>query len=191
MSFNRRILSRCTITTRVARLPRIILKAYGATPVDAGFGSSRFSSPTQRFRTLYAAQDFGTALAEAVMRDRFIGRVRKVISLAALEAFAVTEIHSKRRLTLLDLTGANAYLLGVNTDAIRGREHQPGQILAEKIVTEYGHDGVVYTSRITDRLCFAFFDTAIMDLEGTPAVPLLTVAGLAQELRHLEIAIRR
>ena len=180
-----------TLSLRLANLPRLFAARHSATPANTGHGSSRFSSPSRSFRTLYAAADFETALAEAVIRDRFEGRARRVIYQATLETFVATEIGSSRSLALLDLTGDHGYRLGINTDAIRGRTHQPGQLFAEELVSQIGHDGILYSSRLTGATCFALFDTAISTLHGAPAVQLLRVAGLAGELSRLEIIVRR
>lgn len=191
MKLDTAALSPFTISARLAHLPRIIAARHSASPASTGHGSSRFSSPSRSFRTLYAAEDFGTALAEAVIRDRFEGRQRRIIFRTTLETYAATEIRSTRSLTLLDLTGDHAYRLGIDTDAVRGRAHQPGQSFAEALVAQAGHDGIVFSSRLTGRDCFALFETALADLEGTPAVPLLRVAALPAELQRLNIILRR
>jgi hypothetical protein len=180
-----------TLSKRLARLPRIIAAGHVATPASAGFGSSRFSSPSRSFRTLYAAADFETALAEALIRDRFEGRQRRVIYQSTLETYAATEIHSTRALTLLDLTSDHSYQLGIDTDTVRGRAHQPGQLFAEALVTQVGHDGIIFSSRLTGRDCFALFETALPDLVGSPPVPLLRIAALPAELKRLNIILRR
>ena len=92
---------------------------HRATPADAGFGSSRFSSPSGTFRVLYAADNFPTAFAEAVVRDRFEGKARRFLYRPYLERLCVTAISSNRALALLDLRGAAAYELGIDTDANR------------------------------------------------------------------------
>lgn len=61
------------IAARLSDWPRILPTPHRATPAGAGFGSSRYSSPTDAFRVLYAADNFSTAFAEAVVRDRFEG----------------------------------------------------------------------------------------------------------------------
>jgi hypothetical protein len=180
-----------TLTARLAHLPRVIAARHASTPAGAGYGSSRFSSPSRGFRTLYAAADFETALAEAVIRDRFEGRRRRIIYQTTLETYAVTEIHSIRALTLLDLTGDHSYRLGIDTDAVRGREHQPGQLFAEALVAQIGHDGILFSSRLTGGDCFALFESALSDLVGSPAVPLIRVAALAAELKRLDINVHR
>lgn len=89
----------------VAGYPR---KLHRATPTGAGFGSSRYSSPTDSFRVLYAADNFSTAFAEAVVRDRFEGKPRRYLYRPHLEQVCLTAISSSRDLTLLDLRGPAA-----------------------------------------------------------------------------------
>src|SRR5215217_7902083 len=101
-------LNRIKARTRFVSLkewPRIIPAAHAATPAGAGLGSSRFSSPTQAFRVLYAAEDFATAFAEAVVRDRFEAKQRRFLYRPYLESLMVTTIASTADLCLLDLTG--------------------------------------------------------------------------------------
>jgi hypothetical protein len=55
-------------------------KAYvRVTPMAhaAGFGATRFASPTRAFQVIYIAQDLTTAIAETLVRDRFQGRARR------------------------------------------------------------------------------------------------------------------
>jgi hypothetical protein len=68
-----------TIAAKLADWPRILPTKHRATPAGAGFGSSRYSSPTDAFRVLYAADNFPTAFAEAVVRDRFEGKSRRYL----------------------------------------------------------------------------------------------------------------
>lgn len=75
-------------------------------PAGAGYGSSRFSSPSRHFKVLYAGEDFSTAFAEAVVRDRFEGKQHRFLFRPYLDALCVTAISSNRELALVDLTGA-------------------------------------------------------------------------------------
>lgn len=70
------------IAARLSDWPRILPTKHRATPAGAGFGSSRYSSPSDAFRILYAAEDFSTAFAEAVVRDRFEGKSRRYLPAA-------------------------------------------------------------------------------------------------------------
>jgi hypothetical protein len=58
---------------------RILPTLHRATPAGAGFGSSRYSSPSNTFKILYAADSFPTAFAEAVVRDRFEGKAKRYL----------------------------------------------------------------------------------------------------------------
>jgi hypothetical protein len=94
------------IEARIADWPRILPSRHRSTPANTGFGSSRFSSPSGAFRVLYAADNFPTAFADAVVRDRFGGKIRRFLYRPHLEQLCVTSISSSRELALLDLRGA-------------------------------------------------------------------------------------
>ncbi len=49
------------IAAQLLDWPRILPTRRRATPAGAGFGSNRFSCPTDTFRVLYAADNFPTA----------------------------------------------------------------------------------------------------------------------------------
>ena len=114
------------IESRLADWPRILPSRHRATPASAGFGQSRFSSPSGAFRMLYAADDFPTAFAEAVVRDRFEGKARRFLYRPHREQLCVTSIDSIRASTPLDLRGATAYEVGIDTDAKGARPHTSG-----------------------------------------------------------------
>ncbi len=178
------------IHARLTRWPRIIASTHAATPADTGYGTSRFASPSGRFRTLYAAQDFGSAFAEAVVRDRFVGKQRRYLYRPMLEQLMVTEI-SSAPLRLLDLRGQAAYDLGIDSDAKGARAHQSGQDLAERLHRESRIDGILYHSRFSDRDCVAVFDRAFGKISATSPIPLVTVAALTTEIERLKIVVRR
>lgn len=180
------------INARIVDWPRIFPSRHRSTPADAGFGSSRFSSPSRTFRVLYAADNFPTAFAEAVVRDRFEGRTRRFLYRPYLEQLCVTAISSSRELTLLDLTGAGAYEAGIDTDANRARAHNSGQALSEVVYAEMpGVDGIVFNSRLTTGSCVVIYDRAFSALSGTSSIALLQSALLPAELTRLDISVRR
>jgi hypothetical protein len=180
------------INAHIADWPRILPSRHRATPADAGFGSSRFSSPSRTFRVLYAADNFPTAFAEAVVRDRFEGKTRRFLYRPYLEQLCVTAISSSRELALLDLTGAGAYEAGIDTDANRARAHNSGQALSEAVRAEMPDvDGILFNSRLTTGGCLAIYDRAFSALSGTPPIGLLQSALLPAELTRLDITVRR
>lgn len=186
----RRIAAR-TGPVDLADWPRIIPDRHRATPCDAGFGSSRFSSPGKLFRVLYAAQDFPTAFAEAVIRDRFVGRERRYLYRPYLESLAATAISTTAPLMLVDLSGSAAYDMGIDTDAKGSRAHIAGQAFAETLHRRTTVDGIIFDSRLTSAPCVAIFDRAFARLQAPMPVDLLRVAALADELKDRDIIIRR
>jgi hypothetical protein len=179
------------IKAQLADWLRILPSRHRATPIGAGFGSSRFSSPTRTFRVLYAADNFPTAFAEAVVRDRFEGKTRRFLYRPYLDKLCATAISSSRELTLLDLTGAAAYELGIDTDANRARAHTSGQAMSEAVHAEMPEvDGILFNSRLTTGNCVAVYDRAFYALSGVLPIALLQSALLPAELRRLGITVR-
>ena len=180
------------ITARVSDWPRILPGRHRGQPTGAGFGSSRFSSPSRQFKVLYAGEDFPTAFAEAVVRDRFEGKQRRFLYRPHLEALCVTAISSNRELALVDLTGAGTYELGIDTDANRARDHGRGQELSELLHAQLADiDGILFDSRLTNARCVAIYERALPSLSGTVPVSLLQAGELVSELDRLEITFRR
>jgi hypothetical protein len=177
---------------RIADWPRILPSRHRSTPASAGFGSSRLSSPSGAFRVLYAADNFPTAFAEAVVRDRFEGKTRHFLYRPHLEQLCVTSISSSRELVLLDLRGAAAYEAGIDTDASRARAHTSGQALSEAVHADMTDiDGILFNSRLTTGDCVAIYDRAFSALSGAPPVALLQATLLPAKLTRLGITVRR
>ena len=191
MNLDQKRVTAATIQQPLRRWPRIIASSHATTPADTGYGSSRFSSPSRAFKVLYAAEDFGTSFAEAVVRDRFVGKQRRYLYRGMLEELMVTEIGSRADLALLDLTGDAAYELGIDTDAKGARAHTAGQNPAEELHATTMVDGLLFDSRLRDRRCVAVFDRAFSRLVATPPIPLASVAALPGEITRMEIVLRR
>lgn len=176
----------------IASWPRILPSRHRSTPAIAGLGASRFSSPSGAFRVLYAADNFATAFAETIVRDRFEGKARRFLYRPHLEQLCVTSISSSRKLALLDLRGAAAYEAGVDTDSNRARAHGSGQALSEAVHAEMTDiDGILFNSRLTTGDCLAVYDRAFAALSGTPPVALIQATLLPTELTRLGITVRR
>ncbi len=140
---------------------------------------------------LYAAQDFSTAFAEAVVRDRFVNRQRRYIGLSTLAGRAVTLIGATAPLRLLDARGAVAYMLGIDSNAIRARSHSLGQVFSEWLHAETDLDGLLYDSRLTNRACIAIYERALPKIEASAALPLLAHTDLLTELQRMDIIVRK
>ena len=180
-----------TVPGNIRNWLRIFPERHKATPCNAGFGSSRFSSPTNAFRVLYAAHDFPTAFAEAVVRDRFEGKQRRYLYRPFLESLVVAEISTAHPLQLLDLTGSAAYEVGVDTDAKGARAHMAGQRFAEALHAQTTVDGILFSSRLTASPCVAIFDKAFAALTAPIPAALPRVPALTDETSRLGITVRR
>jgi hypothetical protein len=171
---------------------RILPRRHRASPVGAGYGSSRFSSPSGAFKVLYAADNFATAFAEAIVRDRFQGKSRRFLYRPHLDQFCVAAVGSSRELLMLDLRGSAAFQLGVDTDASRARDHTAGQALSEAVHAAMPDvDAILFDSRLTSGACVAIYERALPTLSANPPIGLPRSALLPAELARLEIIVRR
>lgn len=169
---------------------RIMKREYAATPLGTGYSSSRFSAKDQSFKVLYAAADLPTALAEAVIRDRFQAAAEREIEREELDSWAAAEVRASRTLRLVDLRGRGAFLLGIDTDAVGAREHEQGQLFATALHGGFDADGILYSSRLTAVDCMAVFDRAVGKLKASEAVDLTRIGMLTASLDELRVILR-
>lgn len=113
---------------------RVMRAAHMATPLGMGFGHTRFSSPDRTFQLVYIAHDLATAIAETIVRDRFEGRMKRVLDQSEIEEWAVAEITATSPLTVLDLRTTGLLRLGVSTDAARAKTIGEGDNSARRFM---------------------------------------------------------
>jgi hypothetical protein len=104
---------------------------HAATPLDAGYGKTRFASPSRAFKVLYLAEDLTTSIAETLLRDRFQGKARRQLMLSEVDLWGVTEVSGMLPLTLIDLRTTGVLRLGVSTEAVRGKAQGQGRTLSQ------------------------------------------------------------
>lgn len=125
------------------------------------------------------------------MRDRYEGKAKRILYRSYLDQLCLTQISSSRALVLLDLRGAAAYDLGIDTDTSRARDHTAGQAFSEALYSiRITLDGILFHSRLTTGDCLAIYDRAFTALSGTAPVALLQSALLPVELARLGISVR-
>jgi hypothetical protein len=193
MTFDPAILQRLAVRVDVTNYVRIIACMHAATPLGMGHGRSRFSSPRDRFRLLYLAQDPVTAVAEAIVRDRYEKSSERFLMEEELDRYSIAAVRNPQPLFLLDLRYEGANLLGVSTDAVRAKAQAAGRRLSQSLYDETTFDGIVYMSRITNRECVAVYDRAVApNLEAdSPALALPRLANLPAILDALHITVQR
>jgi hypothetical protein len=165
---------------------------YAASPLGMGFGETRFASPTRSFKVLYLGRALTTAVAETLVRDRFVGRRRRLVTMDEVETWGVTEVMAVSPLTVLDLTGSALVQLGVPTNAVRGKAHGAGRRFGESLHAEAPDiDGILYPSRLTNGISLAIYQRAVSGLRATPVSPILDQPGLVTALRDLNVTVVR
>ena len=80
---------------------------------------------------------------------------------------------------------------GVPTDVIRYSVHTDGQCFSEFVYANMPIvDGLLYRSRLTERLCIAIYDRARVKLTVNQGPRPLTRAMLAQALTSWNVTVR-
>jgi hypothetical protein len=169
---------------------RVTPMAHAATPLGAGFGVTRFASPTKTFKIIYLGQDLITGIAETLVRDRFQGRVRRELLDVEAALWGATEVNAGTPLTLVDLRTTGLVRLGVSTEAARGKAQGQGRKLSQAIYDQTNAQGLIYISRLTGRTCICVYDRALPGrLVATPIVGLTLLAGFVDALRELNVTL--
>jgi hypothetical protein len=168
---------------------RVTPMAHAATPLGAGFGITRFASPTKTFKIIYIAQDLTTGVAETLVRDRFQGRARRRLLGVEAALWGATEVSAGAPLTLIDLRTTGLVRLGVSTEAARGKAQGQGRKLSQAIYDQTDAQGLIYLSRLTGRTCICVYDRALAGLVATPLVEVTLLAGFVDALRELNVTL--
>lgn len=169
---------------------RVTPLKHAATPLGMGFSETRFASPSRAFMVLYLGRSLVTAVAETIVRDRFVGRRRRVLALEEIQAWGVTEVSAAAPLSLLDLRGAGAVQLGVPTNAVRGKAHGPGRRFSEALYDQVPDlDGILYPSRLTNDVCIAVYGRAVEKLKAAAARPMADQPELLSALGALNVIV--
>lgn len=185
------ILQRLAVREDVTDYVRVIGRQHADTPLGMGFGRTRFSSPRDRFRLLYLAQDPATAVAETIIRDRFERQAARELLQEEFDRYSIATIRNREPLLLLDLRHEGASLLGLSTDAVRAKAQIAGRRFSQQLYDRTNFDGIVYMSRITNKQCVAVYDRAVTPkLEADrPAPDLPQLAALQMILQTLHITV--
>ena len=187
------VIEELTTPVRPERWLRVMPARHMATPLGRGFGSSRWSSPTDVFKVIYLGQEIETSIAETVIRDRFeaVPASDRKLNLSEIATWGVTETQCKLPLEILDLTGSGAFRLGVDTDAVGAKAHAAGQAFSETVHADFADiDGIMYLSRLTRGRCIAVYDRSIdRCLDAVPAFGLERMPDLGDRLRGLSITL--
>lgn len=169
---------------------RVTPMARAATPLGMGYGKTRFASPANAFKVLYIAETLHTAVAEAVVRDRFQDKVGRKLPRSDADYWGVTVVTASRPLLLIDLRTTGLVRLGVSTEAARGKVQTQGRKLSQAVYERTDAEGFVYASRLTAGLCVCVFDRAVNALEATAVSPLVAHADFIPSLAAMNVQLK-
>ncbi len=190
MIFNKDILQSLVVCIDVTDYVRIVPRAYADTPLGMGYGKTRFSSPKDKFKLLYLAEDTETSLAETLVRDRFQGANVRQIDEAEIYTLSIAAVGNPKPLNLIDLRGKGPTLLGIPTDAVLGRAQAAGRAFSQRLYDQTDLDGIAYHSRLTRRECIAVYDRAVPKLSApAPSLELERLGTLTKDLTALNIRL--
>jgi hypothetical protein len=179
MDLDPAVVASLTVGYQPTNYLRVTPIAYKTSPLGMGFGKTRFASPVDAFKLLYIAENLATAVAEAIVRDRFEDATERVLTLGEVAGWGVTQVYARSPLRLLDLRTDGCFLLGVSTD-----------IMGAKVFDQTTADGVIYLSRLTRRTCIAVYDRAVgAKLGAGPVYELETLAALVPSLSALRVIL--
>jgi hypothetical protein len=169
---------------------RVTPMTHAATPLGAGYGVTRFASPTRAFKVIFLAQDLTTSVAETIIRDRFQGKARRRLMLDEVDLWGATEVSASAPLTLIDLRTAGLVRLGVSTEAARGKAQGQGRKLSQAIHDQTDADGLIYLSRLTGRTCVCVYERALPgSLAASPVTEVAQLAGFVHALQALNVTL--
>lgn len=193
MKVDRALLSSQILLFGFSNYVRIFPTAYQATPLGCAVGQSRFGGSGGTFATLYAAKDVATALAEAVVRDRFEGlenRQDRSLFISELSSKSAVQIGTAKVLRLVDLRMGGCLKLGISTEITGAKCFEEAQRFSDFVHNDTSIDGILYSSRLTSENCVAIFDRATCShLSANSIVPLTQLEGLADALQKLNVQL--
>jgi len=91
------VLDRLRIDLKPQAYLRVTPLKHASTPLGMGYGETRFASPSKTFKVLYLARTLVTGVAETVVRDRFVAKARRLLTIEEIEAWGVTACGRKFR----------------------------------------------------------------------------------------------
>jgi len=177
-----------TITPKTS--VRVIPMAHAATPPGAGFGVTRFASPTKTFKVICLGQDLTTGIAETLVRDRFQRRAQRKLPDVEAALWGATEGNAGAPPTLIGLRDKGLVRLGVSTEAARDKAQSQGRKQSQAIHDQTDAQGLIYISRLTGRTCICLYDRALPGgLVATPVVEVTRLAGFVDALHELNVTL--
>jgi hypothetical protein len=167
-------------------------------PLGFGYGPSRFSDPRtnllppKRYGIVYFGSSVKVCFAEAILRDRGVGRLQAFpIEEAEFEDWTCAQIRVERQLDLVDLRGDGPLRMGVPTDVPRARSQKLARLWSRAF---WSHpvrpDGIIYESRLNGETNIAIFGRALTKMRPLATYTLADRrSDLAAIISDFDIAV--
>ena len=185
-------------TRAVTNFVRVLATRYSRDPLRFSGGPSRFSplstgqGRNPLFGIVYIAEDLATGIHETLIRDRLDLNPSRILMPSDYAGHDAVNISTSSGLavTLADLTDGNAVRCGVPADVIRYSVHTDGQYFSEFVHANMPTvDGVLYSSRLTERRCIAIYDRALHKHAAASRISL-TRSALRSTLEPWNVSVR-
>lgn len=180
----------CIRTIGLDEVYRLIHRKYRQWPLGTVPAPSRFSDPKGHYSTLYAAQSIRCAVWEAILRNRFARRRRRVLAIQEIAPVLTVALYSLEPLSFVDLRNDGPVRIGAPTAVTHDTSHRAGQSLSAATYADVPEaDGFLYQSRFTGHACVAIFDRAIGKLAVREVTALKEHSEFADILVDYGIAL--
>jgi hypothetical protein len=177
-------------TVRIERMFRLIQTKHRRRPLGAVPAPSRFSDPAGKYAVLYAAEAVRCSFWEALARNRFARRKRRVLPRADVETRLVVSLRSTRTLQFVDLRGDGPIRVSAPAAVAHDANHAAARALSSAAYAGVGEaDGFLFHSRFTGHICAAVFDRAIKKLETIEITRLIEHADFLEAMEDYDITL--
>jgi|AntDeeMetagen681_2_1112603.scaffolds.fasta_scaffold06249_2 hypothetical protein len=148
---------------------RFIRSAHTKTPLAFIDSTARFNDPrteldaADRFRVIYASNRVFTSLWEASVRDSLAETDTRYIARRDIDVLRVVELLWTAPLTVLDIRSTRYLNINASPNVVKTRHNDYGdsQHFAAFVIENLPEcDGILYSSRYTERACLALFHRA-------------------------------
>lgn len=177
-------------TVRVERMFRLIHTKHRRRPLGVVPAPSRFSDPAGKYAVLYAAEAVRCSFWEALARNRFTRRKRRVLPRADVEARLVVSLRSTNTLQLVDLRGDGPIRISAPAAVAHDANHAASRALSSAAYAGVSEaDGFLFQSRFTGHICAAVFDRGIKNLETIDITRLIEHADFLEAMEDYDITL--
>lgn len=145
---------------------------------SANAPEQRYDDPDGLYKVLYAARDLPTAFGETLVR---VPTITDIVSTDVMVR-GRSELATTRPLRLFPLLDERVSAHGLSFTELHGSDYGSTWRISSEIHADSDADGILYTSRFTNRQCVALFDRARGGIAATAIMGVALTPELAADL---------